>query len=148
MLKYHIKYSLVIAITLVGYFLITKLLGLHQYPILSSFNAMIFGGGIFFALKDYKRKSENFRYQDGFQLGLVTGGMATLMFTLFMALYIFLIDHQFANAILDSYNINFNKGSLVLLVTLIIMGFSTTFVLTLAFMQLLKDSWNQNQNGS
>ena len=144
--KYVTKYGVGIAIVLILYFLLTKFLGWHQYPVLSSLNAVIFGGGIFYAIRNYKRDSSSFNYQEGFQLGLFTGGLATIIFSIFMAIYIFQLDHQFAEAILDSWNLNFNKGALIVIVSLVIMGFSTTFVLTLAFMQLLKDSWNQKHS--
>ena len=144
--KYFTKYGIGIAITLILYFFVTKLLGWHQYPVLSSLNAVIFGVGIFYAIRNYKRDSESFTYQEGFQVGLFAGGLATIVFSIFMAIYIFQLDHQFAEAILDSWNLNFNKGALIVIVSLVIMGFSTTFVLTLAFMQLLKDSWNQKHS--
>ncbi|MBX2827853.1 MAG: DUF4199 domain-containing protein [Flavobacteriaceae bacterium] len=140
--KYYTKYGLGIAAVLIGYFLLTNLLGLHKYPVLSAFNGVIIGGGIFYALKNYKASTEQFKYQDGFQLGLFTGGIASFVFGAFMACYIFWIDTRFAEAILDSWNLNFNKGSLILIISLIIMGLSTSFVLTLTFMQLLKESWN------
>lgn len=142
MRSFYVKYGLGIAVFLIIYFLLTKILGLHQYPVLSAFNAVIFGGGIYAALRNYKRTLDVFDYHKGFQLGLFTGGLATVVFSIFMVLYIFKLDHQFAEAILDSWNLNFNKGALVLIVSLVVMGFSTTFVLTLAFMQLLKESWN------
>lgn len=140
--KVYTTYGIGTAILLIAYFLLTKLIGLHQYPILSAANGVIIGGGIFFALKKFKAVNSDFKYQDGFQLGLFTGGLATIIFATFMALYIFMIDTQFAKAVLDSWNLNFNKGSLILIISLVIMGFSTTFVLTLSFMQLLKESWN------
>ncbi len=140
--KYFMKYGIGIALALIGYFLLTNIVGLHKYPILSALNGVIIGAGIFFALKSYKANSAVFKYQDGFTLGLFTGGLASILFGAFMACYIFWVDTQFAEAILDSWNLNFNKGSLILIISLIIMGFSTTFVLTLAFMQLLKESWN------
>jgi uncharacterized membrane protein len=141
--KYYLKYGIGIAIAMIAYFLLTKLMGLHQYPVLSALNGVIIGVGIFFSLRSYKADSESFKYQDGFQLGLFTGGLATVMFSVFMAVYIFQIDTQFAEAVLDTWNLNFNKGSLILILSLVIMGFSTSFILTLAFMQLLKESWNQ-----
>ncbi|MEZ4874374.1 MAG: DUF4199 domain-containing protein [Flavobacteriaceae bacterium] len=144
--KYFTKYGIGMALVLIFYFLITKLLGWHQYPILSSLNALIFGGGIFYAIRNYKRSASNFNYAEGFQVGLFSGGLATIIFSLFMAIYIFQLDDQFAEVILSSWNLNFNKGALALIVSLVIMGFSTTFVLTLAFMQLLKDSWNQKHS--
>lgn len=141
--KYATKYGIGIAAIMIGYFLLTKLVGWHQYPVLSALNGVFIGGGIFYALRSYKGVTENFKYQDGFQIGLMTGGLATVIFSIFMAVYIFQIDVQFAEAVLKSWNLDYNKGSLILIISLIIMGFSTSFVLTLAFMQLLKESWNQ-----
>ncbi|MCW9036359.1 DUF4199 domain-containing protein [Altibacter sp.] len=140
--KYYIKYGIGIAMALIAYFLLTKLLGLHQYPILSAANGVIFGAGILMAMKSYKTDKTNFKYQKGFQIGLFSGGIATVLFAAFMSLYIFQIDTQFAEAILDSWGLSYNKGSLIVIMSLVIMGFATTLVLTLAFMQLLKESWN------
>lgn len=146
MRKTYTTYGIGTALVLIMYFLLTKLLGLHQYPILSAANGAIIGAGIFFAIKNFKTKHKKFKYQDGFLLGLFTGGLATILFSVFMAIYIFQLDQQFAEAILENWNLNFNKGSLILIISLIIMGFATTFVLTLSFMQLLKDSWNQKSH--
>ncbi|KAA3615929.1 MAG: DUF4199 domain-containing protein [Flavobacterium sp.] len=143
--KVYTTYGIGTAILLIAYFLLTKLIGLHEYPVLSAVNGVLIGGGIFFALKKFKAVNSDFQYQDGFQLGLFTGGLATIIFSTFMALYIFMIDTQFAKAVLDSWNLNFNKGSLILIISLVIMGFATTFILTLSFMQLLKESWNQKR---
>ncbi len=140
-----IKYGIGIAFALVAYFLLLKLIGLHNYPILSAFNGVIYGAGTLLALKRFKAESESFDYLNGFQLGLFTGAIATVAFSFFMALYIFQIDTQFANAILGSWGLNYNKGGLIIIVSLVMMGFSTTLVLTLAFMQLLKESWNTSK---
>jgi hypothetical protein len=140
--KVYFRYGIGIAIALIAYFLLTKVLGLHQYPVLSAANGVIFGAGILLAMKSYKANKPNFKYQKGFQLGLFTGGIGTILFAIFMSVYIFMIDTQFANAILDSWGLEFNKGALIMIVSLVIMGFATTLVLTLAFMQLLKESWN------
>jgi len=141
--KYAMKFGIGIAAIMIAYFLLTKLVGLHQYPVLSALNGLFIGGGIFFALKNYKASTVAFKYQDGFQLGLWVGGLATIIFSMFMAVYIFQIDAQFAEAVLKSWGLAYNKGALILIISLVIMGFSTSFVLTLAFMQLLKESWNQ-----
>lgn len=142
-----IKYGIGIAFVLVAYFLLLKLIGLHQYPIFSAFNGVIYGAGILFVMKRFKAESESFDYLEGFQLGLFTGGLATALFSFFMALYIFQIDTQFASAILDSWGLNYNKGGLIIIVSLVMMGLSTALVLTLAFMQLLKESWNTSKHG-
>jgi len=139
----YLKYGFGIAGIMIFYFLTLKLIGLHQYPILSAANGVIIGSGIFYALKKYKKSTKNFKYQDGFQLGLFTGVFATIVFVVFIAIYIYHIDTQFAVSILDSWGLSYDKGALILIFSIFIMGFSTTFILTLAFMQLLKDSWNQ-----
>ena len=142
MFKIYSRYGVGIAVILIAYFLLLKLLGLHQYPILSAANGVIYGAGILFAIKRYKAESSKFQYEKGFEVGFLCGGVATILFTIFMALYIFELDTEFAHYILDSWNLNFNKGTLILIISIVIMGFSTSLVLTLAFMQLLKDSWN------
>lgn len=146
MMKLYVKYGIGIAFALVVYFLVLKLIGLHQYPVFSAANGVIFGAGILFAMKKFKSESVSFEYQDGFMLGLYTGALATMLFAFFMALYIFQIDTQFAQAILESWGLKYNKGGLIIIVTLVMMGFSTTLVLTLAFMQLLKESWNTSKH--
>ena len=143
--RIYIKYGIGIAVALIAYFLLTKLIGLHKYPILSAVNGVIYGAGLLMAMKKYKSVTDSFKYQDGFQVGLLSGGIATIIFSAFMALYIFQVDGQFAHAILDQWDLNFNKGSLILILSLVLMGFSTTLVLTLAFMQLLKESWNTSR---
>ena len=142
MKKLSIRYGIGIAAILIVYFLLLKLIGWHQYPVLSSLNGVIYGAGILLVMKRFKAQSKSFEYQKGFMIGLFTGGITTLIFSIFMALYIFQIDTQFAHAILDNWGLNYNKGGLIIIVSLIMMGFSTTLVLTLAFMQLLKESWN------
>jgi uncharacterized membrane protein len=142
-----IKYGIGIALVLIAYFLLLKLIGLHSFPVLSAFNGVIYGAGTLMVIKRYKAESESFDYLNGFQLGLFTGAIATVLFSFFMAMYIFQIDTQFAHAILDPWGLNYNKGGLIIIVSLVMMGFSTTLVLTLSFMQLLKESWNTSKQG-
>ena len=141
-----LKYGVSIAVIMIAYFWILKLVGLHHYPVFSAMNGVFIGAGIFYAMRDFKRKSEVFEYSAGFKFGLLTGGIATIVFSMFMAIYIFQIDTVWAHSILDSWGLNYNKGGLALIMSLFIMGFATTFILTLSFMQLLKESWNQKSS--
>ncbi|PVW17397.1 DUF4199 domain-containing protein [Marixanthomonas spongiae] len=142
MFKIYSRYGVLIAVVLIVYFLLLKLFGLHEYPVLSAANGVIYGAGILLAIKKYKADAGKFDYAKGFEVGFRCGAIATVIFTVFMALYIFELDTEFAQNILDSWNLNFNKGTLILIISIVIMGISTSLVLTLAFMQLLKDSWN------
>ena len=85
-----------IAVALIAYFLLLKLLGLHQYPVLSAANGVIYGAGILLAIKKYKAESAKFQYEKGFEVGFLCGAIATVIFTIFMALYIFELDTEFA----------------------------------------------------
>lgn len=143
--KFSLKYGIGIAITLILYFLLSKAIGLHKYPVLSALNGVIYGGGILIAMIGFKRSTVQFKYQEGFQVGLFCGVIATLLFVSFMAVYLFMLDTGFAAGTLDSWGLSYNKGALMVLVTIAMMGFSTSLVLTLAFMQLLKESWNTSQ---
>lgn len=142
MSKIYIKYGILIAVGLILYFVITKLVGLHKYPILSAANGVIYGAGILMALKKSKGRETKFEYEKGFQVGLMSGVIATLIFVVFMAIYVYQIDTEFAQNILEGWGLNYASGAFIILVSLVLMGVSTSLVLTLAFMQLLKDSWN------
>lgn len=147
MFKVYSRYGIGIAIVLIAYFLILKLVGLHQYPVLSSLNGLIFGAGLYMAMKKYSSRKNNFKYEKGFEVGLLSGGIASIIFTIFMAIYMYQIDTEFAANIMDAWSLEYDMGTLMLLLSILIMGFSTTLVLTLAFMQLLKKSWN-TQDGN
>lgn len=142
MFKVYSRYGIWIAAILIVYFLILKLAGLHQYPILSALNGLIFGLGIYLALKKYKSQKNNFKFEKGFEVGLFSGGIASLLFTVFMAIYMYQIDSEFAVGILKTWGLEYELGTFMLLLTILIMGFVTTLIWTFAFMQLLKKSWN------
>ena len=142
MYKVYSVYGFWIAIILIAYFLILKLIGLHHYPVLSSVNALIFGAGIYLALKKYRSKVPEIKYEKGFEVGLFTGGIASIVFTIFMALYMYQIDSDFSASIMESWNLETDLGTSMLVISILIMGLVTTLLLTFSFMQLFKRSWN------
>ncbi len=148
MFKVYSRYGIWIAIILIAYFLILKVVGLHEYPVLSSVNGVIFGFGIYMAMKKYASRKTNFKYEKGFEVGLLSGGIASIIFTVFMAVYMYQIDSQFSAAIMERWNLEYNMGTFMLILSILVMGFATTLVLTLAFMQLLKTSWNKKDGTS
>lgn len=142
MTKHSMKFGALITILLIVYFLVLRAFGLHTITVLSAFNGVIFGFGIFQSIKSYKELHKNFKYEKGFRTGLMSGVFASVVFGIVMAIYIYHIDGDFANHVLNDWNLEVNNASFVLLVSVFIMGLATSFVLTLAFMQLLKESWN------
>ena len=138
-----IRYGIAISAGLIAYFLFLALLGLSTNPIFSLVNGLITGYGIFEAIKHYKlRKGTDFEYSDGFAVGIVTGFIATILFTAFFALYAGNLSPDFLDRIIERWEDTYNTslGSVIFMVAL--MGFATTVVLTLSFMQLFKQSWN------
>ncbi|RMA65756.1 DUF4199 domain-containing protein [Ulvibacter antarcticus] len=142
MSKIYTRYGILMAIALVAYFLLLKLFGLHQYPVFSAANGIIFGAGLMMAMRRYKRDAGSFKYEKGFQVGFMSGALASVIFTIFMAIYMYQIDTEFAVRILESWGQGYELGTFMLLFTIFVMGVSTSLVLSLAYMQLLKDSWN------
>lgn len=145
MIKVYSTYGVLTAVALIAYFLLLKVIGLHQYPVLSAVNGLIFAAGIYLALQKFRSKRDELKFGKGFEVGLFTGGIASIIFTVFMALYMYQIDGEFATAILKSWNMETALGTSMLVISILIMGIVTTLVLTFSFMQLLKRSWNSKE---
>lgn len=142
MYKVYSTYGIGIAVILIAYFLILKLVGLHQYPVLSIFNGLIFAGGIYMALQKYRKQVPEIKYEKGFEVGISTGAIASILFTIFMAVYMYQIDNEFTNKIMSGWDVESDTGTFMLLVSILIMGLVTSLILTFSFMQLFKRSWN------
>lgn len=139
------KYGIGIAIVLIVYFLILKVIGLHNYPAFSVANGLIYGVGLYLAIQNYKESLGEIEYGHGFATGMAVGGIATVIFTVFMAIYTFQIDTEFAAEIIKNWDMGYELGTSAIVISILIMGFATTLVLTLAFMQRFKKSWNIGQ---
>lgn len=144
--RIHIRYGLVIAIGLIAYFLIVKEFGLHENPWLRLLNGFIIAYGIYAAIR-YRRllERDEFNYYNGFKTGLFTGFIATLTFVFFMSVYMFHINPTFPEKILDTWMIDYYQRPGILIFVLIVEGFASSVVLTLAFMQKFKPSWNTSK---
>jgi hypothetical protein len=145
-LSIPIKYGLAIAAGLVAYFLILSLFQLHVNPIFSLFNGVIMAYGMWEAIKHYQLAAGNkFKYQKGFMTGLITGFNATIIFTIFFAVYATELNPDFIDRLLTFWITDYSVNIGIILFVVAVMGFATTFVLTLTFMQLFKDSWNTKE---
>lgn len=138
-----VRFGLVISACLIAYFLILSLFNLHTNPIFSLFNSVIVAFGIFEAIKVYKlEQGDAFNYINGFKIGLVSGAIATLIFTVFFTFYATEINAAFIPQLLEVFAGNYNVGIGLVAFVVAVMGFATTVVLTLTFMQLFKPSRN------
>ncbi len=128
---------------LIAYFLILALFNLHTNIFYSLFNGLITGFGIYEAIKYYRlRDEDSFNYGSGFVAGMVTGFVATLVFTFFFAFYSTEINPDFLKDLSAIWFKDYGSFEAIVFFTVAIMGFATTLVLTLSFMQLFKTSKN------
>lgn len=140
-LSFALKYGVFIAIALIGYFLLLRIFDLHERPLLRLLNGLFMGLGIFLAIKSFKTDNvSGFTYVDGFKTGLLTGFIATGIFIVFMAVYIFHLDTEFPKKILADRFGSGSRDSGLLILVIVLEGLASTAVLTLACMQLFKKS--------
>jgi magnesium-transporting ATPase (P-type) len=141
-----IRFGIATSGSLIAYFLILSLFGLHTNVFFSLFNGVITGFGIYEAIK-YTRLElrEKFNYGRGFSAGIVTGFLATLVFTLFFALYSTEFNPDFLRKLSTQWFNDFKNFEGIVFFTVAIMVFATSLVLTLSFMQLFKSSNNPSK---
>lgn len=140
-LSVALKYGLIIAGSLIAYFLILRVFDLHNNAWLRMANGLFMATGIFFSIRYYKSKyNSEFTYVDGFKTGLLTGFIATGTFIVFMAIYMFHLDKEFPETILKKWFDNTGQGAGLLIIIILIEGLASTAVLTLTCMQIFKKS--------
>lgn len=138
-----IRFGIVTSACLIAYFLILSLIGKHTNIFFSLVNGVITGFGIYETIKYTKlRLGKDFSYGKGFIAGITTGFVATLLFTVFFALYSTELNADFLNKLSEVWAKDYANFEGIVFFTVAIMGFATTLVLTLSFMQLFKTSNN------
>ncbi|WP_242919432.1 DUF4199 domain-containing protein [Pontibacter liquoris] len=87
--KIGIKYGLLTTAGLIVYFLIMDLLGLTHYTALHFLNGIILTIGVVMAIRGYKQSvNGQISYFKGLGAGIITSAVATLLFAVFMVLYV------------------------------------------------------------
>lgn len=138
-----VRFGIATSGCLIAYFLILSLFGLHTNVFYSLFNGVITAFGIYETIKYLRlRDRDSFGYGKGFMAGMATGFVATLIFTMFFAFYSTEINAGFLEELSSVFFKDFRNFEGIVFFTVAIMGFTTTLVLTLSFMQLFKTSNN------
>lgn len=144
--KIPILYGIFTAAGLIVYFLLLSVFGLHVNPVFSVFNGIIMAVGLWMALLAYRKsKANKFKYQKAFSAVFLTGINATIIFLIFFALYATELNPDFLDQLISMWATFYRTTIGMVLFTIALMGFSTSIVLALAYMQLFKDSWNTKQ---
>ncbi|WP_223549660.1 DUF4199 domain-containing protein [Aestuariivivens sp. NBU2969] len=134
-----IRFGLVTSAVLIAYFLLLSLFNKHINPVFSFFNAVITAFGIYEAVRVYKLQYlEMFSYGEGFKAGLITGSIATILFTAFFLLYATELNTDFVSQLLATIKGGFDTNVGMITAVVAIMGFATTVICTLTVMQLFK----------
>ena len=161
-----IRFGIAISTSLIAFFLILSLFNANTNPFYSFFNAIIIAFGIYDVIKLYKlREGSGFTYSKGFSIGITTGFVATVFFAIFFVFYVSKIDSEFIPKLLEHFkwsgimeNASFPELTIrnsttmatstyialdiivyiFAAITVIIMGFLTSIIVTLTFMQLFK----------
>ena len=142
-----IRFGLVTSAVLVAYFLILSLFDKHTNPAFSFFNALITGFGVYEAVRLSKlQMPASFSYGEGFKTGIITGFVATILFTAFFLFYATEINSNFLSELLQTFNGKYNVDIGMVTFIVAVMGLASTVVATLAVMQLFKNSRNIPQN--
>ncbi|SHI40981.1 DUF4199 domain-containing protein [Algibacter luteus] len=142
-LSLPIRFGLVTSAVLIAYFLVLSLVNMHTNPAFSFVNALITGFGIYEATRLSKLENPaNFSYSEGFKTGLITGFVATIVFTAFFLVYATEINGGFLPELLQKIKGGFNAHIGIVTFVVAIMGFATTVVSSLTVMQLFKKSRN------
>lgn len=142
-----VRFGIAASGSLIAYFLILSLLDLHTNVFYSLFNGVITGFAIYEAIKYHKlQEGDKFTYTGGFKTGLITGGIATIVFTIFFAIYSEDLNPGFLEQLSTKWASTYKSFEAIVFFVVAIMGFSTTIVLTLAFMQLFKSTNTPRQN--
>jgi hypothetical protein len=138
-----VRFGLAASGSLIAYFLILSLFDLHTNVFYSLFNGVITGFGIFEAIKYYKLElGDEFTYGKGFAAGITVGFVATIIFTIFFAFYSTEVNQDFLPNLSTTFFKDFKSFEAIVFFTVAVMGFATSLVLTLTFMQLFKPSYN------
>ena len=138
-----VRFGLIMSVILIAYFLILSLFNIHTNPVYSFLNAFITVFGIYETVRYYKlEQGDDFSYSKGIIAGLISGFVATVIFSVFFLFYITEINSDFIAGLLETTNYGSDVSVGVVTFTVVVMGFATTVISALTVMQYFKKSWN------
>ena len=127
------SYGLKIAIGLIGFFLIMKVIGLSNHVELRLLNLLILVAGIYYALKKFRlTHHDSLNYFRGLITGFTTGAIGSALFALFLFVWMKL-DANMMQSIIDNEPmgryLNAYMASFIVALEGVFSGLLVTFVL-------------------
>ncbi len=137
------QYGLITAVALIIYFIILDLLGFGSQIYLLFFNAIIAGVGVFLTIKSvYDKEEEEFRYMEGFLAGIKMGFIATTLYSIFVAIYMFEINPDLAESLKGQIDIAGTGIEAAIILFIFLSGIATAIIAALVTIPLYKRTWN------
>jgi uncharacterized integral membrane protein len=142
-LSLPIRFGIVTSAVLIAYFLVLALVDKHTNPAFSFVNAIITSFGIYEAVRLSKFEDPvDFTYAKGFKTAIITGFVATILFTIFFLFYATEVNSAFLSELLQKIKGGFNADIGMVTFVVAVMGLATTVVSALTVMQLFKKTNN------
>ncbi|MDP5077943.1 MAG: hypothetical protein NWQ19_07605 [Nonlabens sp.] len=139
-------YAIGIAAALIIYFLILNALGLGGEIYMSFLNAVITTGGVYLLIRNtFRKEGKSFEYMNGFITAAAAGFISTIIFTVFMAIYLTEINTELAATMASKISTIKGSGEFEILLFIALSGFATSLVAALVIMPVFKQSWNTKQ---
>ncbi|QCR21667.1 DUF4199 domain-containing protein [Pontibacter sp. SGAir0037] len=134
--KIGLKYGLLVAVALIVYFLLMRLIGVEDTIELRFLNAVIMAIGVVMAIKAYKTvRNGDIQYFKGIGTGVLTAVVATVIFAVFMLIYIKAFDDRLLEVLtaesLFGERMTITPGVVVFIVLMlegVISGFFISFI--------------------
>ncbi len=139
------SYGLRIAAGLIGFFLIMKLVGLSHIVELRLLNLFILTGGVYVALKRFKQThAERLNYFRGLITGISTAAIGSLVFALFLFIYMKL-DTSMMQSIIENESMGRYMNPYIAAFIVAFEGVFSGFLITFILMNYV-DSDQVNQS--
>ncbi len=138
-----VRFGLIMSGILIAYFLVLAMFNKHTNPVYSFFNAFITGFGIYETVRYSKlEQGDGFTYSNGIVAAIVSGFVATAVFSIFFLFYITEINPEFIEGLLETTDFSSDVSVGIVTFTVAVMGLATTVISALTVMQYFKKSWN------
>ena len=135
------RYGLFIALGLVIFFFVMRLLGLLYVVELRVFNLVVVVLGILGALKTMMGKlPERFTYFQGMGTGILTGIIGTVVFALFVFIYVSFIDAGLMQSIIDNEPMGRFMNPYIVSVIIAVEGIASSLLVSFILMNYLDPS--------
>jgi len=134
--KLAIRYGVLMAMALAGFFLLMKAFGLEHNLELRTLNIIILFSFVLMAIKKYKKiKDYKLAYFKGFGLGILTSAVGVVVFATLVTLYVTVISPDFMGVIKQREPFGDFLNPALIAFTITIEGMASGFLSTFALLQ-------------